>query len=138
MWSRTSPLQPLSSLWHWWRATFPHVAPLGSIRSPRSGTSSRSDGPVELLDLSDPIGFDDTRRVSLSAIVITEMKVVLCVAAFAAATASWAQPVPSSVHPLHRPLDELLDIYVRDGFVYYNALRSDRAKLDRYVASLNS
>ena len=49
-----------------------------------------------------------------------------------------AQSVPSTVHPLHRPLDELLDLYVRDGFVYYSALRSDRAKLDRYVASLNS
>ena len=47
------------------------------------------------------------------------------------------QPVPSTVHPVHRPFDELLDVYVRDGFVYYNALRIDRAKLDRYVASLN-
>ena len=40
--------------------------------------------------------------------------------------------------PLHRPLDELLDLYVRDGFVYYNALRSDRSRLDRYIAALNS
>jgi hypothetical protein len=48
------------------------------------------------------------------------------------------QAVPSNVHALHRPLDELLDLYVRDGFVYYNALRIDRSKLDRYVASLNS
>jgi Protein of unknown function, DUF547 len=38
---------------------------------------------------------------------------------------------------LHRPFDEILDLYVRDGFVYYNAVRSDRAKLDRYLASLN-
>jgi len=43
-----------------------------------------------------------------------------------------------SVDPLHRPFDELLDLYVRDGFVYYNALRIDRSRLDRYVASLNS
>jgi hypothetical protein len=47
-----------------------------------------------------------------------------------------AQPVPSKVHPVHRPFDELLDLYVRDGFVYYNALRLERGKLDRYVASL--
>jgi len=47
------------------------------------------------------------------------------------------QPAASTVDPLHRPLDEMLDIYVRDGFVYYNAIRSDRAKLDRYLASLN-
>lgn len=55
--------------------------------------------------------------------------------AFAAAPA--AQVVPSTVHPLHRPFDRLLDTYVRDGFVYYNALRIERAPLDRYVASLN-
>jgi hypothetical protein len=66
------------------------------------------------------------------------MKVLVSALALAAATAVSAQSVPSTVHRLHRPLDELLDIYVRDGFVYYNALRLDRAKLDRYVASLNS
>ena len=49
-----------------------------------------------------------------------------------------AQPVPSSVHPLHRPFDQLLDVYVRDGFVYYNALRIERGRLDAYIASLNS
>lgn len=48
-----------------------------------------------------------------------------------------AQDVPSTVHPLHRPFDRLLDTYVRDGFVYYNALRIERAPLDRYVAALN-
>ncbi len=34
------------------------------------------------------------------------------------------------------PLDRVLDLYVRDGFVYYRALRSERAVLDRYVLSL--
>jgi hypothetical protein len=38
---------------------------------------------------------------------------------------------------LHRPLDELLDVYVRDGFVYYGALRSDRGKLDQYLRALD-
>lgn len=38
---------------------------------------------------------------------------------------------------LHRPFDELLDLYVRDGLVYYNALRSDRSRLDAYIASLD-
>ena len=32
------------------------------------------------------------------------------------------------------PLDRLLDLYVRDGLVYYAALRNDRAALDRYLA----
>lgn len=38
---------------------------------------------------------------------------------------------------LHRPLDQILDVNVRDGLVYYRALRSARGALDRYVASLN-
>ena len=38
---------------------------------------------------------------------------------------------------LHRPLDQLLDLNVRDGLVYYRALRSERGRLDRYVSSLN-
>ena len=39
--------------------------------------------------------------------------------------------------PLHRPLDQILDVNVRDGLVYYKALKSERARFDRYVASLN-
>ena len=35
-------------------------------------------------------------------------------------------------------LDETLDLYVRDGFVYYRALRSDRSRLDRYVNAIAS
>ena len=38
---------------------------------------------------------------------------------------------------LHRPLDQILDVNVRDGLVYYRALRSERGRLDRYAASLN-
>jgi len=39
---------------------------------------------------------------------------------------------------LHAPLDEILDVYVRDGFVYYLALRQERARFDRYVESLDT
>jgi Protein of unknown function, DUF547 len=39
--------------------------------------------------------------------------------------------------PLHAALDQILDVNVRDGLVYYRALRSDRSRLDRYVTSLN-
>ncbi len=46
------------------------------------------------------------------------------------------EPVPVSVDPLHRPFDEILDLYVRDGLVYYYALRQERAKFDRYVAAI--
>lgn len=45
-------------------------------------------------------------------------------------------PAPGA-DPLHRPLDEILDANVRDGLVYYRALKSTRGRLDRYVASLN-
>jgi Protein of unknown function, DUF547 len=55
---------------------------------------------------------------------------------FAGVTVSGQQP-SSKVDPLHRPFDEILDVYVRDGFVYYNALRLERAKFDQYVAALN-
>ena len=55
-------------------------------------------------------------------------------------------PLPAAAQPftpapgaelLHRPLDQILDVNVRDGLVYYRALKSDRGRLDRYVASLN-
>lgn len=39
--------------------------------------------------------------------------------------------------PLHRTFDEILDVNVRDGLVYYRAVRSERGRLDRYIASLN-
>jgi hypothetical protein len=38
---------------------------------------------------------------------------------------------------LHRPLDQILDTNVRDGLVYYRALKGDRGRLDRYIGSLN-
>ena len=44
---------------------------------------------------------------------------------------------PPHLTSLHRPLDQILDVNVRDGLVYYRALKSERGRLDRYVASLN-
>jgi len=49
---------------------------------------------------------------------------------------SQASP-PAAVDPLHRPFDEILDVYVRDGLVYYFALKQERGKFDRYVQSLS-
>src|SRR5688572_25053539 len=45
-------------------------------------------------------------------------------------------PAAVPVDPLHRPLDEILDVYVRDGLVYYRALKGERGRFDRYVQSL--
>ena len=59
--------------------------------------------------------------------------------ALALAAALRAQdPAPPPVDPLHKPFDEILDQYVRDGLVYYNALRIERGKLDTYVRSLGT
>jgi len=38
---------------------------------------------------------------------------------------------------MHAPLDAILDLYVREGLVYYRALKSERSALDRYVGNLN-
>lgn len=52
-----------------------------------------------------------------------------------------AAPVTRAQAPasagLHDPLDQLLELYVRDGLVYYNAVKSDRRRLDGYIAVLN-
>lgn len=44
---------------------------------------------------------------------------------------------PAAQGDLHAPFDKILDTYVRDGFVYYQALHKERAALDRYVTSLD-
>ena len=53
-----------------------------------------------------------------------------CLALGLAVSAVGAQDNPA------RLLDESLDLYVRDGLVYYRALKSDRSRLDRYVNAL--
>jgi hypothetical protein len=57
--------------------------------------------------------------------------------------------VPAAGHPtaaqtvnppdvgMHRSLDTILDTYVREGLVYYRALRSERGRLDAYVSNLD-
>src|SRR3982750_839043 len=63
----------------------------------------------------------------------------LCV--LLAATMLTAQQAQYTAAPgaelLHRPLDQILDVNVRDGLVYYRALKGDRGRLHRYIASLN-
>jgi hypothetical protein len=46
------------------------------------------------------------------------------------------EPAPPAVDPLHRAFDTILDTYVRDGLVYYRALKLERPRFDAYVASL--
>src|SRR6188768_1939504 len=64
---------------------------------------------------------------------------LVLLAAFVASSVARGQqftPAPGA-ELLHRPLDQILDVNVRDGLVYYRALKSDRGRLDRYIASLN-
>ena len=63
---------------------------------------------------------------------------ILPVALALAVTRPAAQgPPPSTADPIHRPFDQILDVNVRDGLVYYRALRGSRGAFDRYVASLD-
>ena len=65
------------------------------------------------------------------------MRCVVIAALVMAGALPVQRPGTPAVDALHRSLDELLDLYVRDGFVYYNAVRADRSRLDRYLAGLN-
>jgi uncharacterized protein DUF547 len=64
------------------------------------------------------------------------MRLLLVTALLAVLPAQQFTPAPGA-ELLHRPLDQILDVDVRDGLVYYRALKSERGRLDRYVASLN-
>ena len=50
---------------------------------------------------------------------------------------SAAQTVVPSDVGMHAALDVILDTYVREGLVYYRALRSERGRLDSYVSNLD-
>jgi hypothetical protein len=63
---------------------------------------------------------------------------VLCCVLFVVGVVRAQQFTPApGAEPLHRPFDQILDVNVRDGLVYYRALKAERGRLDRYVASLN-
>jgi hypothetical protein len=67
------------------------------------------------------------------------MRRLLALVALSAATAVVMPPVAArQAPPPMGPFDTLLDLYVRDGLVYYKALASDRRRLDGYVSGLDS
>lgn len=59
-------------------------------------------------------------------------------ASFLAAARTPPAAAQEGLDRLHAPFDRMLDLYVRDGLVYYRALRSERGALDGYVAALGS
>src|SRR5918992_2108106 len=69
--------------------------------------------------------------------MLRRLAATLCALALMTVASPAQQPASAGADPLHRPLDQILDVHVRDGLVYYRALRGDRGRLDRYAASLN-
>jgi hypothetical protein len=62
---------------------------------------------------------------------------ILLVSALATLLAAQQFTSAPGADPLHQPFDQVLDVNVRDGLVYYRALKAERGRLDRYAASLN-
>src|SRR5262245_12542703 len=94
------------------------ISPTSSSRRP----STRRSPPFCLV-------YSEQMRLTLLLIVLA--------ASISVAAQDGAAP-PKLAEGIHRSLDELLDLYVRDGFVYYNAVKSDRSRLDQYVRTLDS
>ncbi len=51
--------------------------------------------------------------------------------------AAQSASAPAKDAGMHGPLDFVLDLYVREGLVYYRALASERARLDSYLSGLD-
>src|SRR5690242_5731754 len=64
--------------------------------------------------------------------------ILLACAAAVSAAASGIASVQAPDASRRHSLDTILDTYVRDGFVYYRALKAERARLDGYLAQLGS
>lgn len=63
---------------------------------------------------------------------MSEFKLQMIVLALALATVA-PRAQESAVETRRRNLDQILDLYVRDGYVYYRALRQERRLLDAYL-----
>lgn len=59
-----------------------------------------------------------------------------CVAMMVMYVLPVATAVASDADDLHASFDQILELNVRDGFVYYRALQLERGRLDRYVKAL--
>ncbi len=66
-----------------------------------------------------------TPRIALALCILTSLVV-----------AAAQDPPPRVVDELTRPFDRVLDQFVRDGYVYYAALRQERGRLDGYVQAI--
>ena len=62
---------------------------------------------------------------------------VACISWQGASVPAAAQTVSPPDVGMHRSLDIILDTYVREGLVYYRALRAERGRLDAYISTLD-
>jgi hypothetical protein len=62
--------------------------------------------------------------------------VALLLALFASVTLRGRAFEASQATQAASPFDEILDLYVRDGMVYYQALKTERSKFDAYINRL--
>ena len=70
----------------------------------------------------------NVRRTSLNLAMVVLVATVLT---------GWWVPTTGATQPDETAgLDRLIDLYVRDGFVYYAALKFERASLGRYIGSV--
>lgn len=71
------------------------------------------------------------------AVAINRSRAGCCVAALVMlALVAPVKPAAQEASAPLGPFEVVLDTYVRDGYVYYRALKSDRRRLDEYVNSL--
>ena len=70
--------------------------------------------------------------IALAAAIVASSALHAAVHAVVEATQAGASPGPQDDR-----FDAILDLYVRDGLVYYRALQLERTNIDRYVASLD-
>ncbi len=95
-------------------------------RPPERISSSRISSMRRSRD-SSTIGYSPPMRVLRSLLLI-------CASTLLVVPATHAQESPAE-SARRKNFDQLLDLYVRNGDVYYRALKSDRAKLDGFVTS---
>jgi hypothetical protein len=67
---------------------------------------------------------------------IADFRLQIGIATLVVAIAFVGVRAQDTIDARRRNLDQILDLYVRDGFVYYRALRQDRRLLDAYVNGL--
>lgn len=71
-----------------------------------------------------------------SAALLVTIALLVSVSVFGRAAAQSAS-APARDVGIHATLDRILDLYVREGLVYYRALASERGNLDRYISNLD-